>query len=64
MFGIEWRNFKKRLLPKDEKEQAKINRQLCDYIYYLHSEIMQLKKDLKRRSKDDVVSAVGEESVG
>lgn len=53
MFGIEWRNFKKHLLPKDGKDQARINKQLCDYIYYMQGEIAQLKKDLKRMQKGE-----------
>ena len=61
MFGIEWRNFKRRLEPKDMKDQMRINRQLCDYIYYLQTEIQQCKKDLKRLGKgkasDEAVEA-------
>ena len=51
MFGVEWRNFKRRLEPGDMKDQGRINKKMCEYIYYLQNEILQLKNDLRRANK-------------
>lgn len=55
MNDVEWRNFRKHLEPRDEKDQGRINKRLCEYIYELHTEIMSLKKDQKRRRKNEEV---------
>ena len=61
MFGVEWRNFKRRLDPIDMKEQARINKKLCEYIYYLQTEILQLKNELRKANKKKDNDGKGEE---
>ena len=48
MFNAAWRKFRMHLYPRDEKDQERINRKLCDQMEYLQKEFVILARKMKR----------------
>lgn len=55
MFNQAWRKFRMHLFPKDEHEQERINKKLCDQIEYLQKEFVILARKMKRLEELGVV---------
>ena len=55
MFNQAWRKFRMNLFPKDDKDQERINRKLCDQIEYLQKEFVILARKMKRLEELGVV---------